>query len=281
MNANTNANVNNPNTTVQLPAVTVIIPNHNYVDYVAYAINSVVNQDYPNRKIMVIDDNSKDGSFERVKNLIDNPKPFQIIRDGITLDGFYGYIDGIPLTLLGAGPLGGGPSQSRNLGVLTTAKQTDIYGFLDADDEYLPGKISKSVYKICENPSLIGMVYSDYFVDNKLSNLITREFKEPFSRSRLMQECIINNDSLVSKLALSEVGLYDISMNTCEDYDLWVRLTEKFLAVHIPECLVKINVTKYNSTDSVAKAKWQQNYQKVFHKAQQRLQDQSQEKSQE
>lgn len=261
MNSETNTDEN-----ISLPAVTVVIPNHNYVDYVGNAIKSVLIQDYPNKKIVVIDDNSKDGSYDLVSNMIPEAKPCQVIRKGVTLNGVYGYIDGTPMLLLGAGSLGGGPSQSRNLGVMVSLQQTDIYGFLDADDEYLQGKLSKSVLKICESPSLIGMVYSDFVIDNKLSGMITREYKEPFSRSRLLQECIINNDSLVTKLALSQVGLYDTLMNTCEDYDLWMRLTEKFLAVHIPECLVKINVTKYNSTDNVSKMRWQQNYQRVFNK---------------
>ena len=60
---------------------------------------------------------------------------------------------------------------------------------------------------------------------------IIREFKEPFSRKRLVRECIVHSGSLVSAKALEDVleetGYYDEEMRTCEDYDLWMRISEK------------------------------------------------------
>lgn len=270
--ASTKTNIQIEGVNPAQPSVTVIIPNHNYREYIVECVESVATQDYPNKRICVVDDNSKDGSFEEIASKIEGVRQFAVQLESHKVECVGGFFKGVPIIVLRAGELGGGPSQSRNLGMFCTQANTDIFGFLDADDLYLPGKISKSVFKLIENPALIGMVYSDYEVRNLLSGVTIHEFKEPFSRSRLLQECIINNDSLVSKLAISQCGNYDVAMRTCEDYDLWMRLTEKFLAVHIPEKLVAIRVTKHNSTDTVSKQAWNENYKRVFAKLQSRMQ---------
>ena len=131
---------------------------------------------------------------------------------------------------------------------------------LDADDLYLPKKISKSVVKYMEYPDNIGIVYTDAIIQNKLKGTRIYEYRMPFSRESLESECIISNTPLISKQALSTTGGYDPGMRTCEDWDLWLRITENFVAIHIPESLHVYSVTGKNSSDVVPQEVWQKNW---------------------
>lgn len=47
---------------MNMPLISVVIPNYNYQDYVAQAIDSALNLDWPNLEVIVIDDGSTDNS---------------------------------------------------------------------------------------------------------------------------------------------------------------------------------------------------------------------------
>jgi hypothetical protein len=103
-----------------------------------------------------------------------------------------------------------------------------------------------------------------------VTNTGTYEYREPFDVYRLNQECIIHSGSVITKYALEHVKedgqYYDELMRTCEDYDLWMRICEKFIAVHIAEPLSLVRVQPKNSTDTVSKQIWNFNYNRVFEK---------------
>lgn len=255
-----------PEPEIKLPVVTVVIPNYNYEKWVCDAINSVAIQDYPIKQIVVVDDKSTDNSYHKVCSIINNPK--NIETDDCV--GCIGTYLSVPITCVTLKE-NGGPAKARNFGIQLAWEATHIYGFLDSDDLYLPGKISKSVSIILEDPDIIGAVYSDYDTLNSKTGLRIREFKEPFSKERLVQECIVNNDTLVTKLALDKCGLYCTELRTCEDYDLWMRISEKFAITHIPEGLVIVRVTGEGATFSVSQEEWGKNWRKVMQRAQERM----------
>lgn len=57
-----------------LPFVSIIVPARNEEKYIKRCILSLLNQDYPEFEIIVIDDNSTDGTLRILKNIIDNTK---------------------------------------------------------------------------------------------------------------------------------------------------------------------------------------------------------------
>ena len=121
----------------------------------------------------------------------------------------------------------------------------------------------------------VGVVYADYDTVHVDSGKIIREFKEPYNRKRLVRECIVHSGSLISKEALElvkeDTGFYDVTMRTCEDYDLWMRISEKYLISHVPVALTKVRVTGENSSNIVAQETWQKNWMRVMEKMQARL----------
>ena len=249
--------------------VSGIIPCYNHEDWVIQAITSMAQQDYQNLRIVFIDDGSTDNSWENVIKVCDNLDSKKINENSEPKELKTGTFMGFPI-ILARLSMNYGPSISRNYGIKTAWEGTDIFAFLDSDDYYQPGKIKKSIKYFEGANNLVGTVYSDYETENIHDGRITREFKEAFVKAKLLEKCIVNMDSLVSKTALEKAGLFDDSLRVCEDYDLHIRVSEHNMICHIPEPLVRIRVGRRSSTESVPKEKWEMDYRRVFQKLQER-----------
>ena len=55
-----------------------------------------------------------------------------------------------------------------------------------------------------------------------------------------------------------------------EDYDLWMRISERYIIAHVPKSLTKVRVTGDNSSFIVNQNVWQKNWARVIEKMQQR-----------
>lgn len=254
---------------MQLPVVTVVIPNHNDATYISQAIKSAANQDYPGLiQICVVDDGSTDDSWDIILKCLFGEADVspEVVNGNVVVDQ-----EGVTAIKR---PEAGGPSAARNTAIEYTIENTHIYAMLDSDDEFYSDKVSKCVAKIMEDPLRIGAVYGDYDILHISDGRIIRDFKEPFDKARLLNECIIHSGSVVNNLALKATyeatGFYDVNMRVCEDYDLWMRISEQFVFVHIPESLTLVRVTSDNSSFIINQDTWAQNWRRVMEKAQQR-----------
>lgn len=246
-----------------LPKVGVIICNYNYGQWITDAIKSAALQDYPNKEIYVIDDCSTDNTQDVIFNnfsvkSIPNPLDNENISEGYLLGTAGKYDCNIYFMIADRN---GGPSRARNIAIKKAiANGCQIFAILDADDIWKQGKLSKSVVKILEDPEIIGGVYTDYQHYNVETNTLTYESKEPFSKLRLINDCIVHSGCVINGLALQKCGLYDEDLRVCEDYNLWLRISHSFLFVHIPEDLVIVRVQPNNSTNTVAQERWKRDY---------------------
>ena len=53
------------------PLVSVVIPCYNHEQFVQDSIQSVIDQTYRNIELIIIDDGSKDGSVEKIQEMVD------------------------------------------------------------------------------------------------------------------------------------------------------------------------------------------------------------------
>jgi glycosyltransferase involved in cell wall biosynthesis len=114
------------------PLITVLITTYNYGQFLDQAINSILSQDFPLDKIqiLVIDDGSTDDTSERVK------------KYGSRVEYFY--------------KPNGGQASALNFGIARA--RGEIIALLDADDLFLPVKLSRIAEAFGREPGL-GMVY--------------------------------------------------------------------------------------------------------------------------
>lgn len=202
------------------PKVSVIIPAYNKVAFTVRTVESVLAQIYKHLEIIVVDD----GSTDQTRNLLE---PYQ---DRI----HYIY------------KKNGGASSARNMG-LKVAKGKYV-GFLDCDDLYLRDKISRCV-EFLELNSAFGFVHTGVDLIDAHDGIVGRfaypkalqmHWLAPFL---IMGNFVSNPTVLVRKECLEAVGGFDESIFTPADWDLWLRLSERYQAGYIPASLSQYRVT--------------------------------------
>ncbi len=99
------------------PLVTILINNYNYADFLDKAIASALSQDYTNKEVVVIDDGSQDDSHRIIRKYGDNIR--SVLKEN------------------------GGQASAFNTGLEVC--RGEIVCFLDADDTFTTGKVSRIV----------------------------------------------------------------------------------------------------------------------------------------
>lgn len=247
--------------------VTILIANRDYGRYLGDAIDSALQQTYKNINVVVVDDGSTDDSWDVIHNKLFKDKA----HNKLSLDGDIvvkvATQDNMQLWAAKLPDVNGlGPSIARNFAIDRWITQCHAFQILDADDIMHPEKVRILLSKMLTSPS-IGVVYADYDNWNIDTDIKTREYKEPFDKHRLFQECIVHSGSMISSAALATVKrdgqYYRNSMRTAEDWMMWLMVSQRFMISHVPLSLTNVRVHKENSTFSVDKNIWNQNWSKI------------------
>lgn len=187
--------------------VSIIITTHNRAQLLPRAIDSVINQTYKNIEIIVVDDCSSDNTT-------------QIVKEHIKKDDRVRYIKNKKKS---------GANVSRNKGILSA--QGKFIAGLDDDDEFMPNRIELLLENYDEKYAFItsnNIIIHDGFLHfTKCKSIINIE--------DMLFDNIINNQGLILKSRLQEVGLYDEKLTACQDYDIWMKLILKYGKVKIIE----------------------------------------------
>jgi GT2 family glycosyltransferase len=119
----------------------------------------------------------------------------------------------------------------------------DYVGFLDDDDELLPGHVTTLVRVLDDHPQVVGAyALARERVADKGGRTVSRPTVRkptgvvPFSRARLWIGNYLPIQSvLVRRQALRDVDGFDLDLSALEDWDLWLRLTDHGTFVGVAE----------------------------------------------
>jgi len=128
--------------------VLVIIPTFNRAHFLPDAISSVLDQDYPHKKILIIDDGSSDDTKALCEDYIE--------QYGEIISYQYQQNSGV--------------SSARNRGLNGIGEEITHVCFLDSDDRLLPGKFSREIALLDKQPDA-DFTYSDAVVYDELSGI--------------------------------------------------------------------------------------------------------------
>ncbi len=205
--------------------VSVVIPTYRRTaEYVARAVESVLNQTYPYVEVIVIDD-----STAAYEGRVNTENYFsQLNRDNV-------------IYLQNKENLGG--SMTRNRGI--EASGGEYITFLDDDDEYLPEKIEKQLDFMLKNDC--DMSFTDlgiYMPDGKMVDY--REYGEIKSfdndyllRYHLMKHMTGTPTFMFKAEKLREIGGFDV-VPVGQEFHLMLKAIQGGLEIrYLPECHVK------------------------------------------
>jgi glycosyltransferase involved in cell wall biosynthesis len=185
------------------PLVSVIIPAYNVARFIGDALNSALAQSFTDYEVIVINDGSPDTpELER------------------TLTPYLPRIVYLKQENRGV-------SAARNTGI--KAARGSLIAFLDGDDVWLPNYLEVQVKRIQADPS-IDVLYPNVMMFGGVSEdgeeFMTRcpSTGEVTFERLLLQECNVSNCSIARKETLVRAGLFDESLRSVEDFDLWLRV---------------------------------------------------------
>ena len=200
--------------------ISVVIPSFNRRHTLRRALQSVIEQTSPVDEIIVVDDGSTDGSSELVA------------------DEFPGVITIRQANL--------GVSAARNRGI--AAARCDWIALLDSDDSWLPQKIQQIRSTRQDQPGFV--LYHSDEIWMRRGVRVNPMHKHRKSGGWIFEQClpmcrISPSAAVIQKSTLQALGLFDVTLPACEDYDLWLRLCHRYPVNYIDQALIN----KYGGHD--------------------------------
>ena len=192
----------------------VVIPVFNRPDLVAAAIRSAQAQTVPVLEIIVVDDASSDETPDVVAALAAQDQRIHLIRL----------------------PERAGAPHARNVGVAAAA--APWIAFLDSDDRWLPEKLERQVQRLRTAPEAVACFTGIRFElpQGAKDQPLPPGFDLRFLRR--MNYISSTSTALVRRDAFLSVGGFDEALESCQDWDLWLRLAKAGPLVFAPEPLL-------------------------------------------
>jgi len=213
--------------------VSVILPTYKRPDQLEKAIRSVISQDYHDIELIVVDDNGSGSEFSAAtKEIIDRIKieakdssaQIKYIQHKYNANG----------------------AAARNTGILHSTG--GYICFLDDDDIYLPGRISKSVAALKFTADDIGCCYCGFLGWNSTSRDESRFVPGDLTKELLTldygQHYLHTNTATYKRSAVFWINGFNISYRRHQDLEFNIRFFQSYKASVVMECLVQINPEK-------------------------------------
>lgn len=189
-----------------MPRVSIIIPVYNGSNYLREAIESALNQTYQNIEVIVINDGSDDGG-----------KTQQII-------------DAYGSRIRSCTKCNGGVAAALNMGIKMMTGE--YFSWLSHDDVYLPNKIIHQINFLSKIDNQKTIIYTGYQLIDQVGRIIG--VFDPMNEYGMLKyshplfpvfRLLINGCTLlIHKQLILENGIFDETLLTTQDYDMWYRL---------------------------------------------------------
>ena len=193
--------------------ISVVIPSYNRKDFLKRSIDSAINQTKKPLEIIVVDDGSTDGTEAMIKSDYDFVKFIKQKNKGV--------------------------SAARNIGIKVSIGEWIC--FLDSDDEWKKDKLEKQINAMKSNPGYKFFHSNEIWIKNGLR--INQKKKHKKYGGDIFDKCldmcrISPSSVMIDKTVFDEVGNFNEVLVVCEDYELWLRICDKYRVFFIDEPLI-------------------------------------------
>jgi glycosyltransferase involved in cell wall biosynthesis len=180
------------------PRISIVTLSYNQGEFIEDAIRSVLLQGYPNLEYIIVDGGSSDGSEEIIRRYEDKLAYWSSEPDG-------------------------GPAAALNKGFqLATG---EIFGFLNADDLYLPGSFRKIANRFSNHPST-DVLYGNGLMTDESGRLRMPIFSDLWDLWRMAYGAcvIVQPATFFRKEAFLETNGFNEELSSFWDAGLWADL---------------------------------------------------------
>ncbi|NJO41927.1 MAG: glycosyltransferase [Cyanobacteria bacterium CRU_2_1] len=189
----------------QSPGVSVLMAVYNTEQYVAQAIESILNQTFLDFELIIIDDGSTDRSLKILQTYAAEDQRIRITsREN----------RGIPKT--------------RN--EMVAQSSGEFIAVMDSDDVALPDRLTQQVKFLHQNPETVWVGGAFELIDEKRRLITQIPLPEQDHEIRqLLQNghtSFLHPTAMMRRSAVLAVGGYDETLPLAEDLDLWFKLSQ-------------------------------------------------------
>ena len=193
---------------MERPLVSIVTPSLNQGAYIEETIRSVLEQDYPDLEHIIVDGGSTDATLDvlrRYPHLMWVSEPDRGQADAVN-KGF---------------------AMARGA----------IFGWLNADDLYLPGAVSAAVEALQE--SGCALVHGGWRQIDEHGRTIRDVEPVPFDYRRQLEEAnrVAQPSGFFTREAFEAVGGLDVRYRYAMDYELWLKIGARFDVCHVDRVL--------------------------------------------
>lgn len=197
------------------PLVSVILPVRDGLPYLPAAVNSILDQTYENFELLAIDD----GSIDETRQWL-AARSFQDDRLRVLDNQGTGLVDAL------------------NYGI--SQAQGAYIARMDADDIAMPRRFERQVKFLEANP-LIAVLGTQVLPIDAKGDPAGRATAFPtdpatIANALLEKGCVFRHPTIMARReALQSVGGYRADLAYAEDFDLWLRMAERFKLANLPD----------------------------------------------
>ena len=209
------------------PKISIVTPSYNQGQFIEQAITSVLEQNYPNFEHIILDNCSSDGTIAILKkypHLIWRSQPDR------------------------------GQSDALNQGF--NMATGDIVGWLNADDQYLPGCFDRVVESFACHPET-DIAYGDYYWINQEGKIIQSRKELDFDLFILKYLHVLyipSTSTFFKQKIFQEENFLDTSLEYSMDYEFFLRLAyRQYKFVHIDAYLANFRWHQQNKSSVATK----------------------------
>lgn len=181
----------------QQPLVSIVTPSHNTPSFLAGTIESIVGQNYPHIEYIVVDGGSTDETLSILERY----------RGRLSYSSTPDH----------------GPADALCQGFKRA--RGDIFAWVSADDQLVPGAVRKAVEFLQQQPH-VDVVYGVGEWIDENGAVIGRYPTAPFDARLLERECFICQPTVFVRASAYRRCELDPSVDYSFDYDLWIRMAK-------------------------------------------------------
>lgn len=212
----------------QAPAVSIVLPTYDRLDYLKEAVQSVQSQTITDWELIIVDDGSRDATVAWVESLTD-PR-IQLIRCEHTANR----------------------AHLRNRGI--SVARARWIGFLDSDDRWRPHKLERQLAYHAAYPGLRWSYTGRSLIDAEGRESVDPRRKQWVPHAGWIVQPLLQLDAtialpgvLVERALLQDMGGFDETRLFVEDYELWLRLAQRAECGLIDEPLIEVRAHQSTS----------------------------------